>query len=96
MVIKKNNDNTHIHVCPLYLFAKSTITREKYREKRLERFFDFLSMNVATQRKKISIHKSSLNKGNQWAFNAILRLKYLQYHLDRANRKEIAGSSFIN
>ena len=45
---------------------------------------------------KMEFHKNIGNKGNQWAFNSILKLKYLQFHLDRANRKEIAGSSFIN
>ena len=52
MVIKKHNDNTDPSVWPLYLFANSPKTQEEKYQKRLERFFDFLSMKVATQTKK--------------------------------------------
>ena len=43
IVEQNNNDNTDFNIWPLYLFAKSTITREKY-QKRLEKFFDFIGL----------------------------------------------------
>jgi hypothetical protein len=79
----------------LYLYAmKSPVTREKY-QKRLEKFFDFLRKEGKTiEDKSISFVNRSRFGGDQWVFNNVL--KFMQFQLDRANRKEITGSTVRN
>jgi integrase len=73
---------------------KSPVTREKY-QKRLEKFFDFLRLEGTTIEEKSVVFVSLANKeGNDWTFNAVLR--FMQFQLDRANRKEITGSTVRN
>ncbi|MBA3750956.1 MAG: hypothetical protein H0X03_08740 [Nitrosopumilus sp.] len=58
-------------------------------------FFNFIGIEGQTVEEKsiIFIDKSKI-EGNQWVFNAILR--FMQFHLDRVNRKEITGSTIQN
>ena len=73
---------------------KSPVTREKY-QKRLEKFFDFISLEGKTVEEKSKIFvKLAEKEGNGWIFNSIL--KFMQFQLDRANRKEITGSTIRN
>ncbi|MDQ3970140.1 MAG: hypothetical protein M3227_00435, partial [Thermoproteota archaeon] len=95
---QKNNNNNNqqeLDTWSLYLYAmKSPVTREKY-TKRLEKFFDSLGLDGTTiEEKSIKFVNLTKEKGNGWAFNAIL--KFMQFQLDRANRKEITGSTVRN
>jgi hypothetical protein len=81
---------------------KSPVTRQKY-QKRLEKFFEFLGMEGATVEDKSKsflnrIHIEEENTGNnnnsQWVFNSVL--KFMQFHLDRVNRKEITSATVRN
>lgn len=70
---------------------KSPVTREKY-QIRLQKFFDFLAMNGKTiEDKSISFVNRARIEGDQWVFNNVL--KFMQFLLYRANRKEITGST---
>jgi len=62
---------------------------------RLEKFFDSLGLdgNTIEEKSKRFVYLTK-EKGNGWAFNAIL--KFMQFQLDRANRKEITGSTVRN
>ncbi len=94
MIVEKNEDKEPA-VWSLYLFAlKSPVTREKYK-KRLDRFFVFLGLEGQTTEEKSSVFIEKAKKeGNQWVFNSILR--FMQFHLERVNRKEITGSTIQN
>ncbi len=93
----QNNNNHQQELDPwsLYLYAmKSPVTREKY-QKRLEKFFDSLGLEGSTIEEKSKKFVSlTRENGNGWAFYAIL--KFMQFQLDRANRKEITGSTVRN
>jgi len=77
------------------------VTRQKY-QKRLEKFFDFLGMEGATVEDKSKsflnrIHIEEENTGNnnsQWVFNSVL--KFMRFHLDRVNKKEITSATVRN
>lgn len=88
----ENNEND---ILTLYLFSLgSPVSKDKY-AKRLENFFDFLNIEGLTIREKSTNFIAEFNKeGDQWAFNSIL--KYVQFHLERVNRKEITGSTLQN
>jgi integrase len=90
-----NQNNHELDTWSLYLYAmKSPVTREKY-QKRLEKFFDSLNIEGKTiEEKSIKFVKLVGKEGNGWLFNSIL--KFMQYQLDRANRKEIRGSTIRN
>ena len=69
---------------------KSPVTRQKY-TKRVEKLFDFLEMEGKTiEDKSISFLNRAKFDGDQWVFNV---LKFMQPQLNRANRKEITGST---
>ncbi len=92
---QNNNNQQDLDSWSLYVYAmKSPVTREKY-QKRLEKFFDSLGLEGKTieEKSKKFVHLTR-EKGNGWAFNAIL--KFMQFQLDRANRKEITGSTVRN
>lgn len=91
----QNNNQQDFDSWSLYLYAmKSPVTREKY-QKRLEKFFDSLGLEGSTiEEKSIKFVCLAREKGNGWTFNAIL--KFMQFQLDRANRKEITGSTVRN
>jgi hypothetical protein len=73
---------------------KSPVTREKY-QRRLEKFFDFLAMEGQTiEDKSISFVNRARFEGDQWVFNNVL--KFMQFQLERINRKEITGSTVRN
>ena len=73
---------------------KSPVTRQKY-QKRLEKFFDFIGLDGATveEKSKVFVNKGK-EEGDTWIFNSVLR--FMQYHLDRVNKKEITGSTIRN
>ncbi len=88
-------NNQELDVWSLYLYAlKSPVTREKY-QARLEKFFDFLDLDGQTVEEK-SYHfvYRYRKEGSQWVFNSVLR--FMQFHLERVNRKEITGSTVQN
>jgi integrase len=93
--VEENQNYNELDPWSLYLYAmKSPVTREKY-QKRLEKFFDFLGLKGETieDKSKIFVNKGK-EEGNGWLFNSIL--KFIQYQLERANRKEITGSTIRN
>ena len=75
------------------------MTKQKYK-KRLEKFFDFLEMDGSTVEEKSKsfikrIHREEENNNNsQWVFNSLI--KFMQFHLERVNRKEITGATVRN
>ncbi len=95
----KNNeikDNPEeLDLWSLYLYAlKSPVTREKY-QKKLEKFFDFQGLDgVNVEEKNKSFMVRVEKDGNHWVFNNLLR--FMQFHLDRVNRKEITGAAVHN
>jgi hypothetical protein len=99
VVENQNNNSIEQDLWSLYLYAmKSPVTRQKY-QKRLEKFFDFLGMEGATVEDKSKsfikeIHVKKENNNSQWVFNNLL--KFMQFHLDRVNRKEITGATVRN
>jgi hypothetical protein len=93
------NNNNEQDTWSLYLYAlKSPVTRQKYQE-RLEKFFDFLGMEGLTVEDKSKnflkrIQFEEVNNNSQWVFNSLI--KFVQFHLDRVNRKEITGATVRN
>lgn len=89
------NNNQESDTWSLYLYAmKSPVTREKY-QKRLEKFFDFLGLEGKTveEKSKDFINRKD-NEESQWVFNNLI--KFMQFHLERVNRKEITGATVRN
>ncbi len=99
MVENQNNNSIEQDLWSLYLYAmKSPVTKQKY-QKRLEKFFDFLGMDGTTVEDKSKsflkkIHVEQENNNSQWVFNSLI--KFMQFHLDRVNRKEITGVTVRN
>jgi integrase len=95
VVGNQNNNGMEQGVWSLYLYAmKSPVTREKY-QKRLEKFFDFINIKGKTieEKSKAFVNKAK-NEGNDWTFNSIYN--FMKFQLDRANKKEITGSTIRN
>jgi len=97
LVEQENNNNQTLaqDIWSLYLFAlKSPVTRQKYKT-RLDKFFNFIGLegNTTEERSNNFIQKYK-TEGGQWVFNCIL--KFMQFHLERVNRKEITGSTIQN
>jgi integrase len=99
-VVENQFNNQEQDTWSLYLYAlKSPVTRQKY-QKRLEKFFDFLGMEGSTVEEKSKgfikrMHVEEENHNNsQWVFNSVLR--FMQFHLERVNRKEITGATVRN
>ncbi len=69
-------------VWSMYLYAlKSPMSRVKYAGK-LEKFFDFLELEGSNvEEKSKSFVRNAREKGNQWAFNNVL--KFMQFQLGR-------------
>jgi hypothetical protein len=95
-----NNNCKEQDTWSLYLYAlKSPVTRQKY-QKRLEKFFDFLGMEGSTVEDKSKSFidrmqfEDEINKNKQWVFNSLI--KFMQFHLERVNRKEITGATVRN
>jgi integrase len=90
-----NNDSEGHNAWSLYLYAmKSPVTRQKY-QKRLEKFFNFMGLEGSTiEEKSIAFVNKAKKESIDWTFNNVL--KFMQFQLDRANRKEITGSTVRN
>jgi hypothetical protein len=93
--VVENQNNREQDIWSLYLYAlKSPVTREKY-QKRLEKFFDFLGLEGTTvEDKSKSFIRRIGQEDTQWVFNNLI--KFMQFHLDRVNRKEITGATVRN
>jgi hypothetical protein len=93
--VVETQNNQELDTWSLYLYAmKSPVTREKY-QKRLDKFFNFIGMEGQTIEEKSRVFVNSAKKeGNGWIFNHVL--KFMQYQLERANKKEITGSTIRN
>jgi integrase len=89
------NNTRELDLWSLYLYAlKSPVTREKY-QKRLEKFFDFLGLEGTTiEDKSKSFIRRIEKEDTPWVFNSLI--KFMQFHLDRVNRKEITGATVRN
>jgi integrase len=79
----------------LYLYAmKSPITRQKYL-RRLDKFFDFIGIQgLTTEEKGIAFIAKARIDSSQWVFYSIL--KFMQFQLDRVQKREITGSTVHN
>lgn len=91
-MLEFENKNEELDTEELYLFAlKSPVTRDKYKI-RLQTFFGFIGIEGESFQEKCDnfVARSKLD-GSQWVFNSIL--KFLRYHLERVDRKEITGST---
>ncbi len=89
------HNNQELDPWSLYLYTmKSPVTREKY-QKRLEKFFDYMSLegNTIEEKSRLFVN-SAKNEGNVWIFNNIL--KFMQFQIDRFNKKGITGSTIRN
>jgi hypothetical protein len=61
----------------------------------LDKFFKFIGLEGSTvEDKSINFITLSKTEGSQWVFNSIL--KFMQFHLERVNRKEITGATIQN
>jgi site-specific recombinase XerC len=91
----RKSNNREQDIWSLYLYAlKSPVTRERY-QKRLEKFFDFLGLEDTTvEDKSKSFIRRIGQEDTQWVFNNLI--KFMQFHLDRVNRKEITGATVRN
>jgi hypothetical protein len=72
---------------------KSPVTRLKY-QKRLAKFLEYSGLHGSTTEEKARIFAENGNKDVNWAFSSILR--FVQYQLDRVNRKEITAATLRN
>jgi hypothetical protein len=72
---------------------KSPQTRIKY-QNRLARFFEYSSINGSTIEEKARSFADRGSNDVKWAF--IIILKFVQYELQRVNRKEIAAATLRN
>jgi hypothetical protein len=92
---QNNLNNESLDVWALYLFAlKSPVSRKKY-QRRLENFFDFLEIKEDKIDERCKRFIKQVNEaGSQWVFNMLIQ--YMQFHLDRVNRKEITGATVRN
>jgi hypothetical protein len=92
---QNKNDSIEQDVWSLYLYAmKSPVNREKY-QKRLEKFFNFINLEGQTiETKSIYFLNKAKSESDGWVFNNVL--KFMQFQLDRANKKEITGSTVRN
>ena len=88
-------NNQELDSWSLFLYAmKSPVNREKY-QRRLGKFFEFLGLQGNTIEMKSRIFINLARKeGEGWIFNNIL--KFMQFLLDRFNKKEITGSTIKN
>jgi integrase len=82
------------------LAIRSPVTREKYLQ-RIGYFFDFLEIlkvddsgNVISIEKRFSVFSFKAKEDTNWLVNSIVR--YLQFHRQRVDRKEITGSTLRN
>jgi hypothetical protein len=81
------------------LAIRSPVTREKYLQ-RIGYFFDFLEIKIDDSGNIISIEKRfnafslKAKEDTNWFINSIVR--YLQFHRQRVDRKEITGSTLRN
>ena len=71
---------------------KSPVTRLKY-QKRLSRFLEYIGL-TGTTAEQARVFAEDGSKDVSWAFSSIL--KFVQYQLDRVNRKEITAATLRN
>lgn len=91
-MLELKEDNQQPDLAEMYFFAlKSPVTRDKYK-RRLENFFNFIGIEGESfQDKCNNFFNQSKLKGDEWVFSVVL--KFLKFHLERVNRKEITGST---
>jgi hypothetical protein len=82
------------------LAIRSPVTREKYLQ-RIGYFFDFLGIlktndprSIISVEKRFNTFSVKAREDNNWLTNNIVR--YLQFHRQRVERKEITGSTLRN
>jgi hypothetical protein len=90
-------ESIQLHSSPYSIFIlaiRSPITREKYLQ-RLGYFLDYSGIGEqGTIEERCNIFGKKAKSDINWLANNIL--KYLQYHKDRVERKEITGSTLRN
>ena len=82
------------------LAIRSPVTREKYLQ-RMGYFFDFLEIikiddsgNIISIEKRFNAFSLKAKEDTNWLVNSLVR--YLQFHRQRVDRKEITGSTLRN
>jgi predicted transcriptional regulator len=72
----------------LFVYAiRSPVTKDCY-QRRLRRFFDFISIeHDNTMKERINAFAEKANRDDKWAFNSIA--SFLQHQKERVDRKEI-------
>jgi hypothetical protein len=96
LVIISHRQDSIAQVDPwsLYLYPmKSPVTRVKY-EKRLAKFLEYIGIDGITTEQKARIFAEYGSKDVNLVFSNIL--KFVQYQLERLNRKEIAAVTIRN
>lgn len=101
---QENNNNNNIEpeedinakeIWSLYLYGlKSPVTKQKYIG-RLDKFFDFIELKGSTTEEKgLYFISKAKNETPQWVFSNIL--KFMQFQLERVQKREISGSTVHN
>jgi hypothetical protein len=89
-------DDNNIRIDPYSLFLhamKSPVTKKKY-SRRLEMFFDFLKIPGENLEEQCLTFVNNGRNNVNWIFSNIL--KFVLYHKERIDKKEISGATLIN
>jgi hypothetical protein len=90
----QDDNNVRIDPYSLFLHAmKSPVTKKKY-SRRLEMFFDFLKIPGENLVEKCLTFVNNGRSNVTWIFSNIL--KFILYHKERIDKKEISGATLIN
>jgi integrase len=93
IIEEEQNSTTQVEPWSLYLYAmKSPVTRLKY-QKRLAKFLEYIRLNGNTEEES-RVFAEHGGKDVNWAFSSIL--KFIQYQLERVNKKEITPATLRN
>jgi len=78
----------------LFIYAmKSPMTKDRYKT-RVEKYFDFMEIPGKTVQEKARAFVDRGKEDSNWTFTSIL--KFVNYQLERVDRKEITGATVCN
>ncbi|HEX5981356.1 MAG TPA: hypothetical protein VFY77_01695, partial [Nitrososphaeraceae archaeon] len=89
-------DENSVRIDPYSLFLhamKSPVTKKKY-SRRLEMFFEFLKISGENLEEQCLTFVNSGKNNVNWVFTNIL--KFVLFHKERIDKKEISGATLIN
>ena len=90
----QDENSTRIDPYTMFLHAmKSHVTKKKY-SRRLEMFFDFIKIPGKNLEERCLTFVNSGKNNIDWLFTNIL--KFVLFHKERINKKEISGATLIN